>query len=348
MNYLGIDMGGTQIRLALGTERGRILRRAALRTYEGGKTPVENLAAAVESFLDGWTGARPGAIGVACGGIVDPSRRRIRYGTDVISGLSGCRLFEVLERRTGLPVRVENDTKVAALGEWRFGEGRRHASLAVVGVGTGLSAGLVLNGRLWRGAGGAAGEIGHAVVREDGPRCVCGKRGCLEAYASGSGLRARAREAVRRGRSPALRAVAKSAGELSAADVFRAARRGDREARRLVREAATYLGRAVGNLIVGLNVEAVVFFGSVILGNADYFEAVRETARRGFLPRVQGRVRIVRSRLGPDIGLKGALALAAAPRMGGKLKVADTVRAPPRHASLATGRQRHRERGRRA
>src|SRR2546422_847923 len=162
----------------------------------------------------------------------------------------------------GLPACVDNDVNALALGEWMFGAGRGARSLVVLAAGTGFGAGVVLEGRLVRGAGGFGGELGHAPVRFDGPRCWCGGRGCLALYASGRGIvdSARARVAGH-AQAPLLKAAGGDPMGITAAGVFHAAAEGDSVAASVVDEACQALGAMIGIVVNGLNPEIIIVTG---------------------------------------------------------------------------------------
>ena len=143
---------------------------------------------------------------------------------------------------SGLPVLLENDANAAALGENRFGAGRGTRFMVYLTISTGVGGGIIIDGGVYHGATGSAGELGHMVVWFNGPRCLCGERGCLEAIASGTGLAWRAQDLVDRGEAPGLARILREKGELDADEVADAARAGDEHARRLFDEAGLYLG----------------------------------------------------------------------------------------------------------
>jgi glucokinase len=208
-----------------------------------------------------------------------------------------------LQERYGLPTIVDNDAKAFALGEHWMGAGRGSRCLLGMVVSTGVGGGLVEDGRLIHGAHGNAGHIGHVVAFQNGPRCECGARGCVEAVASGTGLRNRARRALARGVASEL------PSEPTGADVAAAARRGDRLARRLMEDAGKAVGRGLAAVAVLLDVDRVVIGGSVALGAPDL---IMEPLRRELAQNAQIEfcdVMVVLSELGVEAALAGAAAL---------------------------------------
>ena len=249
------------------------------------------------------------AIGVACAGEIDP-----RTGAVVLAANLGWRdvpLASTLAAALGVPVIVENDVRAAAWGEYRFGAHRSAPSLIAVFVGTGIGSGAVLDGRLWAGAGNAAGELGHTQVVVDGLPCPCGGRGCLEVYASGGGLRRRAQAAMAAGPKTALTDL--SDGDplsVTATMVAAAANSGDEVARGLWSDARRYLTLAVANYVTLLNPAALVLGGGVIEALPELADDVAGGALMATTKLARESVRIERARLGQWAGVLGAAALA--------------------------------------
>ncbi len=253
---------------------------------------------------------RLAAVGVSFGGPVDAARGLVRLSHHV-PGWEETPLRDLLAAELGVPVAVDNDANVAALGEWRFGAGQGCASLLYVTVSTGIGGGWILGGRVWSGADGMAGEIGHVVVRPGGTECACGKAGCLEAEACGLAIAAAAQAAVRHN-APAGAGLLVSAGgraeAITARHVATAAAAGDALAQAILDRAAQALGAGLGAAINLLNPERVCLGGGVTKSGERWWRVVRETARDHALP--QDRVDIVPAALGDDAPLWGAVALA--------------------------------------
>jgi glucokinase len=221
-------------------------------------------------------------------------------------------IVQVLEREFGLYARLENDANAGALAEWRFGAGRGRRSVVYMTMGTGIGGGLVLDGRLYRGANGNAGEVGHMrIVAEGGPTCGCGKQGCLEAYCSGPAIARRAREALAcqpTEGTPLLERAGRIEA-VTAEHVFAAAREGDRLALRLVDETAHWLGVGLANVIQLLNPEAIVL-GTIATEQGDFFlDRVRHVVRAETWPQLFAAVDILPSPLGSQTGDYGAISV---------------------------------------
>lgn len=312
---IGVDVGGTKIAAALIDADGRITHRVQRATdVSGVDATLASIRAAIEAVLAAAGPTARGAVGVGLGipGKVDPAR-----GLGLLSVNLAWRdapVVATLEAALRLPCRIENDVSVGALGEARYGAGRGRASLVYLSLGTGVAARVVIDGRLYRGAGGLAGEIGHLVFDPASLPCKCGARGCLEAIASGPGIAARAQQAVDAGMPTALRDMA-AAAPVTTRMVFAAADAGDSVALAVIERTGQYLGRAVEHLIMLYDPDLVVLGGGLaqasdrltiaIVGELDRLAAESYVFRDMWRPD-----RLAASALGPDVALLGAAALA--------------------------------------
>jgi glucokinase len=286
---IALDLGGTWVRVARFGEDGAILARARDRTaHQGPEVVVAQIKRLVEEVDPGSPRERIVAIGVP--GPVDPFAGVVEGAPN----LPGWRMFplkDAVEAALGSTCLVDHDATLAALGEHRQGAGRGFSNFGYITVSTGIGAGLVLGGRLYRGAQGKAGEFGHMVVYPDGPLCTCGNRGCLEALASGT-------------------AIASLAGMESAAAVSRAAAGGDRRAALVLSEAARHLGLAVGGLINLLNLDGIAFGGGVFGAGVSFWDEMVRGVVGGSFAAPRQHCRLLRAELGEDQGLVGAFELA--------------------------------------
>jgi glucokinase len=257
-------------------------------------------------------------IGVACGSPMD-AERGIVLGPPNLQSWNPVPVKEILEDEFGLYTRLENDANAGALAEWLFGAGRGKRCVVYMTMGTGIGGGLVLDGRLYRGANGNAGEVGHMrVVPEDGPLCGCGKRGCLEAFCSGPSIARRMRQAMRanlategneHSANSALVALAGSIEAATAEHLFAAARQGDPLALRLVDETAHYLGVGLANIVQALNPEVIVL-GTIATEQGEFFlDRVRRVVRNETWPQMFKAVEILPSPLGSQAGDYGAISV---------------------------------------
>lgn len=312
---LAIDLGGTRFRIGLVDREGRLAYRASLptRASEGPRRLIARLALAGRRALScSPPEGRVLGVGVATPGPVDPWAGVV-FTAPNLPGWQDVPLKAELEEALGLPAVVGNDANLGGLGEALFGAGRGHANLVYLTVSTGIGSGILVDGRLLVGARGLASEAGHMVVRLDGPRCGCGKRGCLEALASGTAIAARAAERLTAGESSALAA---RRPPLTAEHVASAALRGDRLAREVLLEAARVLGEGIANLVHLVNPSLVVLGGGVTRSGSEWWQAVTTTVDQATWPAFRRGLQVVPAALGDDQGLLGAAAAAFEARVG--------------------------------
>ena len=262
---IGVDLGGTNLRIAAVDEEGNQLEnlRTAALVDRGPDQVLAEVSTAVHGMAARFRAThqlRGAGLGVP--GILDREGGGIESAGN-LPGWSHYPLRQQMERRLNVPVVLENDANCAALGEKWLGAGQSVEDLCMITLGTGVGGGFVVNGRPWHGVTGMAGEIGHMTVVPDGSPCSCGSRGCLEQYASASAIRRMALAAVAQGESAALAAVAHSSAQFSARAVFECARRGDAASLHIFASAGKALGIALANLINVLNLPLYVIGGAV-------------------------------------------------------------------------------------
>jgi glucokinase len=245
------------------------------------------------------------ALGIGLPGPVDPAAGVVISPVN-LPGFKNVPLNRILTRATGIPSFLHHDAHLAALGEHQRGAARGASEVIYVTVSTGVGAGLVLGGELYAGAHGIAGEVGHIVVQPDGPLCICGNRGCLEAIASGTGIARAARESAPGTPGSALHGLENPHAE----DVARAAHAGDELANAILETAGTYLGLAIGTLINLFNPQLIVLGGSVLKSGAPLLQPMRRSMNASSWKASRRGLRIVRPALGDDAGLIGAVEFA--------------------------------------
>ncbi|MEA2685274.1 MAG: glucokinase [Actinomycetota bacterium] len=304
---VGVDVGGTKC-LAVALAGTRVVREDRVATPHGGEAQLDTIAALALAVA----GDRPlAALGIGMPGLVD--RDGVLRFAPNLPGVTGLPVRDELVRRLGVPVHVDNDATCAAWAERAMGAAAGLDDVVLVALGTGIGGGVIVGGRLARGANGFAGEIGHMVVDRDGPACPCGQRGCWERYASGSGLGWLARVAAAGGRASAVLALA--GGDIDAIHgehVAVAAAAGDQEARAIVAELGWWVGLGLANLANVLDPEAFVIGGGLI----EMGDMLLDPVRAAFLDLLQGRawrppIPIVAAALGPRAGAIGAGCLGA-------------------------------------
>lgn len=300
--YIGIDVGGTNLRCALVDYNGNILerRRCESRIEEGRDAFCARLVSEISAIKDsaGLRGVPVESIGIGIPGLI--GRDGMVHSSVNLLPLNGFNLAAYIEIRTGLPTVCGNDANVIALGEQRFGAGRKFSSSMVVTLGTGLGSGLILDGRLWTGHGGFAAEFGHITVDPEGYPCPCGNRGCLEQYASAGALVRFAREGM----------PETAAESLSAEKVAELARAGDNAALAAFERLGYWLGIGLASLTNTLNIEAVIIGGGVSASFDLLLPALRRTVQQRCFPEIYAGLVIQKASLGDDAGLLGGAALA--------------------------------------
>jgi glucokinase len=299
--YLGVDIGGTNIKIAAVGPGGRVRARGVIDTAagEGAARAFARIHTAART-LAGAAGVD--AVGIGCAGLVDGHSGVLRASPN-LRAWEGVPLLRLARRHFSVPVTIENDATSAAFGE-SFVRGARGRNLVAITLGTGVGGGIVADGQVVRGASGFAGEFGHMTLDPAGPRCHCGRRGCVEAYAGAYAIVAAVRRAVRqrRGKVPPTDARA----------VFDAARAGDAVCRAAVRAAGEHLGIAIASILDALNPSVVVIAGGVA-GAFDLLEPhVRRAVAVHAFPHTAAAATIERSRLGNDAAVVGAAMLARA------------------------------------
>ncbi len=310
MNHaLALDIGGTKIAAALVNETGELIQRAQCPTlaHEGAEAVLARAIALGRQVMSAGPGSAPIAAGVGTGGQVDAGDGHIIYATPLLPGWTGLPLRQLLEEAWRLPVQVENDVNAAGLGEATHGAGQEIRHLLCVAVGTGIGGAIILDGRIYHGATGLAGHLGHLSIDAlRGRRCNCGGIGCVEMYASGPAIEAAWRRQV--GPERTRQWLACEPAEVSVAQIAALAAgagEGRAKARDLLLGAGKHLGLAIASLLNVLNPELVVVGGGVSQAGEPFLAGIREAVRQRAMPSVR-QTPIVAASLGPDAALVGA------------------------------------------
>lgn len=312
MYYLvGVDLGGTKIATALTDTDCQILKYETVRT-EASRGPEPIVAQMVEEIRRVIEGLPPGSIlgvGVACAGLIEPGTGRVLYSPNL--NWRNLPLKEMIEAEIPTPVYVGNDVNMAALGELHYGAGIGKRHLVCVFVGTGIGGGIVVNGHLYEGATGFAGEVGHATIDWKGPPCPSGNPGCWEGYASGTAMQRRALAALDAGEPSLMRELlAGDPKKMRVELIAEAAARGDALAQRIIAETGEMLGAGCANLVNILNPERIILGGGVIRGVPELVERVEAGIKQRALADAAKAVDVIRARFGREAGVIGAAVLA--------------------------------------
>ena len=310
IRFVGISIGATG--MSVGVTDGRVTvlaTRSISCDITTGPEPV--LATAIteaRSLLDELGIEKPMGAGIAVPGPVD-YHRGVPVSPPIMPGWDGYPVSDVLARELGCPAVLDNDVNAMALGEQHAGVARSARDFLFVKIGTGIGCGIVVDGDLYRGVDGCAGDIGHIRVDDFGPTCACGNTGCLEAFSGGAALARDATAAARSGRSPVMAAMLEEKGRLTAADVGLAVAQGDAQAVQLIRDGGRRIGQVLASLVSFFNPGLIVIGGRVSgVGHALLAEIRGVTYRRS-LPLATGNLPIVLSELGDEAGVIGAARL---------------------------------------
>jgi len=307
--YVGVDLGGTTIKIGLCNDLGELLR-----TYEGPTETelgtdriLDNIAAYVHSLVPPGTPEweQVQGIGIGIAGFLDIPGGIIKFSANL--PFRQVPVKHIMQEKLGKPVKINNDANVAALGEVWGGAGRGVQNCVCYTLGTGVGGGIIVNGRLIEGFNGMAGELGHMAVVPDleAIQCGCGQMGCLETVSSATGIIRMANDAVARGDRTSLSLVDK----IMAKDVFDAAKAGDEVSQRIVSRAAFYLGKSMAAMAVIVNPQRFIIGGGVSKAGEYLFEQIRETFEKFSTDTAKEGVDIVPAELGNNAGVVGAAGL---------------------------------------
>jgi glucokinase len=326
---IGVDLGGTNLRIAAVDENGTLLEKTTLGTQvqKGRDFVIGEMCEAIQQVVTRYAGkAQLEGIGIGVPGIIDLETGML-YESPNLPGWDHYPVREEIERRLQTKVILENDANAAALGEKWIGAARDYPNMCMMTLGTGVGGGIVLDGHIWHGITGMAGEIGHITVEPEGAKCNCGNNGCIEQYASATAIVRMAREAIATGAAPELKRAAEGTDrEFNSRVVYQMAVQGDASAQAIYQRVGRYLGIAMGDIINVLNLNMYVIGGGVVSAWEAFAPAMMEEInRRSFLYRATSSERklgvhkttiVTRALLGTDAGLFGAARL---PMLEGEL-----------------------------
>jgi glucokinase len=307
---VGVDLGGTNVRIGIVTPTGRVLKKEeyALDTSQGGLKIVAQLVSNLKNFLQKRIGKNNQLLGIGIGiaGAIDMKRGRIIRSPN-IPDLNGFGIREFIKKRISSPIAIENDANAFALGEGWVGAAKGSNDYCGVTLGTGVGGGIVINGEILHGSRGMASEVGHMVIDPEGPLCGCGGKGCLEVYASATGIRRMALEAIekREGEEILKRARGK-AEEVTSDKVFEAAQSGDKAAQKIFNQMGRFLGLGLVNLIHLFNPEKIVIGGGVSRAWDSFIKATMEVVMERAMEGSRECMKIVQAKCGDDAGVLGA------------------------------------------
>ena len=307
---IGVDVGGTNVKIALVDKKGEIKfpKTVPTRAEMGYEYTIGNIQQSIKDLISE-AGIEKNALegtGFGFPGQIDCDKGIVRLAPN-IPGWVNVPISEIMQKEFNVPVKVDNDVRCAALAELNYGAGVGCKNLICITVGTGIGSGLIINGKIVRGASNAAGEIGHIKLEmHDGLLCGCGDRGCLEAYASGPSIVAMAKEYVMGGKSAKFREIAGSIDAITPAIVAQAANEGDAVAKKIFEIMGEYIGIGLTSVVNLLNPEKIVIGGGVADAGDILLEPLRKTLKSRTMPIQGGAVEVVPAQLGNTAGIIGS------------------------------------------
>jgi glucokinase len=313
-HLVGVDLGGTKILAGVFESNFNLLARIKISTKpdRGPEGVIERIARCVRDAVDesDLSMSQIRGVGVGAPGAVNTADGRVIFAPNL--GWKDVALRTALEKLLDVPVFLENDCKLHTLGVYDAELKSRPRYFIGIFLGTGIGAGIILDGKLYTGFNGSAGEVGHMVLDVDGPECSCGNRGCFEALASRRAIFRTIQNAVKQGQNTVLvDMLGKDLADLRSGDLRKAIRRGDKFVEKIIEQAAEYTGIAVGNLINLFNPEVLVLGGGIIEQlEHEMMPIIEKVARNHALPGTAKGIEIAATRLGDDAGITGGAVLA--------------------------------------
>lgn len=312
--YIGVDVGGTNIACGIVDDNCNIIARSKVKTNEQGKAEytvvLEKIKSAVRIACDEAEIAVSAAhsIGIGCPGTCNSDSGIVEYSNNL--GFLNVPLRKDIENEFGIPVYLDNDANAAAFGEFVSGAAKGANSTVVITLGTGVGSGIVIDGKIYRGANFAGGEIGHTVIVTDGEPCTCGRRGCFEAYSSATGLVRMTSRAIEKNPGSLMAKMANDDGKISARTAYKAMKDGDEVAKEVTEEYIKYLSCGIANVINTFQPDILCIGGGVCNeGNTLLIPLKAAVASQIYSKRSEKNTDIVICSLGNDAGIIGAAML---------------------------------------
>ncbi len=312
--YLGIDLGGSNISVALANVAGKIIGFDRIETlaHRGPEQIIDHIIKLAKQLQksENIPSSVLQAVGVGVPGVLNYTTGVVRFSPN-LPGWINIPLRQKLRSAFKKTVVVDNDANVAAYGEKWQGAGKKYNHVVVYTLGTGVGGGIILNGKIFHGSSGGAGELGHTTILPEGPLCACGNRGCLETLVSGAAIGRAGREALQDGNKSLLRELCEDQPEnITAKTVFQAARKGDAVAKEIIRRTGKYLGIAIAGIINLLNPEIVIIGGGVSISGRDLLPYVEAEVKKRTMKALAECTRIVTAELADKAGVMGAVGIA--------------------------------------
>lgn len=303
---IGIDLGGTNIAGGLVRDDGTLIFKTSIPTVvdKGEEGLLAAILSVINTLIQKAEGEKISAIGIGIPGHADSARGIAVFCNNI--PLVDCDLAGFIKKETGIPCFIGNDANAAALGEVLAGSAKEFKNAVMITLGTGVGSGIVINNRVYSGANGAAGELGHICLFPDGIECNCGRRGCFELYASATALKRLTREAMEKNPDSKLWSIAKTLDGVSGKTAFDAMREGDAVGQAVVNEYISYLSIGVVDIVNLLYPEAIIFGGGLAKEGENILAPIRENIERECVSTYGGAPRLLVAELGNDAGIIGA------------------------------------------
>lgn len=311
MKYaIGVDLGGTNIVTILVSEKGKIIARDKRITegWKGKDHVIKRMAEGISAVLESGRISKNQIVGIGIGtpGLVDLDKGVV-YEAPNIPGWNNVPLTSIYQKKFCIPVFLENDANSAALGEWWIGAGKGTKNLICLTLGTGIGGGIIIDGRVYHGAQGYAGELGHIGLSFDGPRCGCGNIGCMEAYASALGIIRRTKEELKKYKKSLIwKLIGGDINKVTPAIITQAARKGDKLAIKIWKDTGYYLGSGIASYANIFNPEMVVLTGGMTGAGNLLFKPMWQTVRKRAFKGPVKNLKIVTGKTPDDAGAVGA------------------------------------------
>jgi len=307
---IGVDLGGSSIKLGIVTNTGRIIKKISIRTEaeNGPKKVIQNIVSGINELIANSEYKIEG-IGTGCPGVVTPGKGIVENPPN-LPGWSKVNVGKIIHKEFKKRVYVDNDANAAAIGELIFGSGKNYKSFIMITLGTGVGGGIVINKRIYHGDFGAAGEIGHISIDFKGPKCNCGSYGCIEAYAGNSYFRQRVKaELKKHPKSKLWKIIENDLSKVSPKNVQFAAENGDAFSKTVIDVLGMHLGSAFASLCNVLDVSVFIIGGGIAGFGKPLFDSIKKTISKRVMAPIRPRVKVLPAKLKNDAGIKGASAL---------------------------------------
>jgi glucokinase len=297
---IGIDFGGTFIKMAMVNEQGRILHQESLPTARMREEALKEIVERVKKIIDDRCNENITGIGIGLPGPIDSEKGIVKSLTNV-PGWKNFKLKKFIQEKLNKPTFIDNDANLTAYGEWKFGAGRGAKNLVCITLGTGVGGGIIIDNRLYRGSSLSAGEIGHIPIFENGPQCACKGRGCLERYVGSKFIIRLAKKYIKNSKSRLA-----DFQYITPQIISECAKKGDAVAIRIWEEIGTHIGTALTGIVNVLNPEKIVIGGGMSRAGRLIFEPVRRVVKLNAFKIAADVCKILPAKLGNNAGVIGS------------------------------------------